>query len=146
MWIYKHPTVHLYRQLASFSVFCSFNGGLQRLAFFDLHRDTALQWSNVTSGWVALRLEKPCISKRWELKGLKGRGKRSEFYVFDMLLGNDLKERRQLPSPASSKINGYCVTHQEVAIGDSSEWLAMRWDMNAWQPMFSFRQVITFGH
>ena len=56
----------------------------------------------------------------------------------DLLLGDDDTERQLLPVPASSKINGYCLHHQQLAASRPG-WRAMSWQRDQWQTLLSFK-------
>lgn len=54
------------------------------------------------------------------------------------MLGYDKTvEKQLLPTPASAKINGACVSHQKIPLG--SDWLAMSWDPHRWQRLVTFK-------
>lgn len=139
LWLYRHPLVHARRQLHQLSVTCRSKDKEAKVADFDL--ENMAEWTQ-GKGWVKLKLERVCpfATKIWEFRDLRGSGGKASnniFYVFDVLLGYDSAEQKLLPEPASSKIGGFCVSHQKIDLGNT--WQAMSWDQGRWQRLVQFK-------
>jgi len=135
LWLYKHPTTHMYRQVKSLNVLCTNSAGKEKhLETFDVQASDG--WNAVAGGWIMLPLKKSCpeASKLWMIE-MKASAK--TFYLMDLVFGNHAEERKLLPSPSSNKVNGYCVAQQRVS--GPAEWRAMGWVRDRWQALLSFK-------
>jgi len=145
IYLFKHPSVHKRLQLSQFAVVCTLDSGkhVEVASFPRLQKMDA--WAKMKGGWVELPFRQPCpeASSNWYIRKMSDAAAPSDpdqpgtqrLLVFDLHLSD--KASKQLPALTDTKINGFCVTHQSIPLGDT--WRLGGMGMNHWQELVEYK-------